>query len=92
MDKDCEKFKNDKSRKYYDYVIDEYVLFRFNGVFIKEDKEFFEKCKTKYGIPQSEISLAKNIIKSYKNSKKHTYSITPELIKKLQKTKNTKDQ
>lgn len=80
---------NKKLQKKY---VEKHIFVVLNNKFSQQDKEFFEKCKTKYGIPQSEISLAKNIIKSYKNSKKHTYSITPELIKKLQTTKNTKDQ
>ncbi|MBR3934888.1 MAG: AAA family ATPase [Clostridia bacterium] len=82
-DKDCEKFKNDESRKYYDYVVEDYTLFMCDDKFSQKDKKFFEKCKIKYGIPQSEIGLAKKIIQSNKQLKKAKYSITPELVKKL---------
>ena len=90
MDKDCEKFKNDESRKYYDYVVEDYTLFMCDDKFSQKDKKFFEKCKIKYGIPQSEIGLAKKIIQSHKKLKKHAYSITAETVKKLKNSKNDK--
>lgn len=83
MNKDCEKLKKNEAEKYYEYVVEDYTLFMDNGKFSQKDKDFFEKCKTKYGIPQSEIGLAKKIIQSNKQSKKYKYSITPELVKKL---------
>ncbi len=82
-DKDCEKLKKNEAKKYYEYVVEKYTLFMHSNKFSQEDKDFFEKCKTKYGIPQSEIGLAKKIIQSNKQSKKYKYSITPELVKKL---------
>ena len=90
MDKDCEKFKNGESRKYYDYVVEDYTLFMCDDKFSQKDKKFFEKCKIKYGIPQSEIGLAKKIIQSHKKLKKHAYSITAETVKKLKNSKNDK--
>ena len=86
MNKDCEKLKKNEAEKYYEYVVEDYTLFMDNGKFSQKDKDFFEKCKTKYGIPQSEIGLAKKIIQSNKQSKKYKYSITPELVKKLRQT------
>ena len=83
MNKDCEKLKKNEAEKYYEYVVEDYTLFMDNGKFSQKDKDFFEKCKTKYGIPQTEIGLAKKIIQSNKQSKKYKYSITPELVKKL---------
>ena len=83
MNKDCEKLKKNEAEKYYEYVVEDYTLFMDNGKFSQKDKDFFEKCKTKYRIPQSEIGLAKKIIQSNKQSKKYKYSITPELVKKL---------
>ena len=83
MDKDWEESKNDESRGYYDYVVEDYTLYLYlnNNRFNKEHLEFFEKCKAKYGIPQTEIDLVKKIIKSNPNNQPTRYkNITTRYI------------
>ena len=89
MDKRCEELKS--SEKYYDYVVENYLLCIWDDKFGSKDEDFFKTCKDKYGISQSEIDTAKNIILSNKQLKKYTFAITPELIKKLhaQQVNNT---
>ena len=96
MDKDCEKFKNDASRKYYDYIVEYFTLYMINDRFSKEHREFFEKCKVKYGISQTEIDLVKKTIKSYPKTIKsyphnypikYKYIITPDIVRKLKNLK-----
>lgn len=89
MNKDCEKLENDKSQKYYDYVVEDYTLYINNDRFNQEHRKFFEKCKAKYGIPQTEIDLAKKIMKSHyhNNLTRYKYSITPYLVRKLNSLK-----
>jgi len=47
------------------------------------EKEFFEKCKTKYGIPQIELSVAKHIMNKKHLSERCIYKLTPEFMKKI---------
>ncbi|MBR1380218.1 MAG: hypothetical protein IJ560_01375 [Alphaproteobacteria bacterium] len=65
-------------------IADDYSLFHDKNSFTQEDEKWFNKCKTKYGIPQKEINIAKSIIKA------HDYKHSDDVF--IVKNKNTKNQ
>jgi hypothetical protein len=102
VDFTLEKYYNDY-RSWEVYVVDEkfsknYLdscgFFRAFGNIKRyepSEKKFFEKCKATYGIPESEIMLAKYIMNTEVANRKIVYKITPEFAKKFRGEKNEKE-
>lgn len=95
----CKFYINFCLEKYYNdykdwvvYVVDEnfsenYLdkcsFFRCALRYEQSEKEFFEKCKNKYGIPELEIKVAKHIMNKKITGKRITYKITPAVMKEI---------
>lgn len=76
-----------------DYV-DKHHFFRSTTRYEPAEKAFFERCKTKYGIPQIELSLTKYIMRTNKESirKKSVYMLTPKFMNKVRRHKKRQNQ
>lgn len=90
-----QQYYND-SKNWEIYVVDE--NFSTNGIidrhfisvygrYFTADKEFFKKCRIKYGIPQIELSVAKHIMNKKHLSERCIYKLTPEFMKKIRQKK-----
>lgn len=69
---DCEENEIVEEIEEYDLISDPYPNF---NKFYPEDEEWFEMCKTKYGISQQAINKLKNIIQSHKQFDGNEYEI-----------------
>ena len=47
------------------------------------EKEFLSRCKNKYGIPESEIRVAKHIMNTRITANKIAYKLKPDFVKKF---------
>lgn len=64
-------------------ILDRWFFFLSGTGYFQSDKKFLEKCKSEYGIPESEIRLAKHIMNTKNNENKIAYELTPEFMKKV---------
>lgn len=64
-------------------IIDHHFFISVDRRYFTADKEFFKKCRIKYGIPQIELSFAKHIMNKKHVSERCIYKLTPEFMKKV---------
>ena len=64
-------------------ILDRWSFISGGTRYFPSEKAFLEKCKSEYGIPESEIRLAKHIMNTRNNENKIAYELTPEFVKNL---------
>ena len=71
--------------------LDKCYFFRRTARYEQSEKAFFEKCRHKYGIPQTEIGLIKYIMRTDKKNvrQKAMYMLTPDFMKKVHQKKKS---